>query len=217
MHQQMLMAQGGGGGGGPTLVSRLRFNGANGSTTITDELPHSWTAYGNAQLDTSIYDEGTSSLKLDGSGDYVSCPDTGGTGFLNFATDNYSIKARVYYVSGSYKNIILKRANGGVHGAFLVRINPTGGLQCGISNGDTPYEISPSAALSSSAWYDVEFTRIGTTITQYINSVSAGSLPIPGSIAFNADARDSPISIGAMADGNDALGGNIDLIEIWKL
>lgn len=52
-------------------VVLLHFNGADGSTTITDETGRSWTATGNAQIDTAQYKFGGASCLFDGAGDYV--------------------------------------------------------------------------------------------------------------------------------------------------
>ena len=57
----------------------LQFNGADASTTITDVnaggSAHTWTANGNAQIDTAQSKFGGASLLCDGTGDYVTTPD----------------------------------------------------------------------------------------------------------------------------------------------
>lgn len=54
------------------------FEGANGSTAFTDESSkaHPITAFGNAQISTVEKQFGASSVLLDGSGDYLSVPDS---------------------------------------------------------------------------------------------------------------------------------------------
>jgi hypothetical protein len=49
----------------------LNFNGTDASTTMLDDFGNTWTAGGNAQLDTAQFKFGASSLLLDGTGDYV--------------------------------------------------------------------------------------------------------------------------------------------------
>lgn len=68
-------------GGDPSFSSvklLLGFNGANGSTSFTDESPspHSLTAFGNAQISTANQVFGTGSGLFDGSGDYITAADT---------------------------------------------------------------------------------------------------------------------------------------------
>ncbi len=55
------------------------MNGADGSTTFTDSATggsHTWTAYGNAQIDTAQNKFGGASGLFDGSGDYIDTPDS---------------------------------------------------------------------------------------------------------------------------------------------
>lgn len=58
----------------------LHFDGSDTSTTITDDnyggSAHSWSAAGNAQLDTAQKEFGTASLLCDGTGDYVTTADS---------------------------------------------------------------------------------------------------------------------------------------------
>lgn len=56
------------------VVSLLEFEGANGSTTITDAKGKVWTPSGSAQISTARSAGGSGSLLLDGSGDYISTP-----------------------------------------------------------------------------------------------------------------------------------------------
>jgi hypothetical protein len=61
-----------------SVVLLLGFNGTDGATTTTDEsptTPHTITFVGNAQIDTAQAKFGSSSLRLDGTGDYLTAPD----------------------------------------------------------------------------------------------------------------------------------------------
>lgn len=55
----------------PYTRALLHFDGADASTVITDDFGATWTATGNAELDTAQAKFGASSLLLDGVGDYV--------------------------------------------------------------------------------------------------------------------------------------------------
>ncbi len=65
-----------------SVVSLLRFEGTNNSTTIVDDatVPPSWSCAANAKLSTADKMFGVSSLTLDGTGDYVSTTDLTGVG-----------------------------------------------------------------------------------------------------------------------------------------
>jgi len=54
----------------------LHFDGANGSTTFTDESGKTWTASGNAQISTAQSVFGGASGQFDGTGDYITTPDS---------------------------------------------------------------------------------------------------------------------------------------------
>lgn len=54
-----------------TYRSRLQFGGTDASTTFIDDTGKTWTAGGNAQIDTSLGDQRG---LFDGSGDYISTP-----------------------------------------------------------------------------------------------------------------------------------------------
>jgi hypothetical protein len=69
----------GAGSDGYTVVL-LHMNGSDASTTFTDNafggLGHTWTANGNAQIDTAQSKFGGASGLFDGNGDYISTPDS---------------------------------------------------------------------------------------------------------------------------------------------
>ena len=55
----------------PTQSALLHFNGTDAATSIIDDYGNTWTASGNAQLDTAQSQFGSASLLLDGTADYV--------------------------------------------------------------------------------------------------------------------------------------------------
>lgn len=66
----------------------LNFEGADASTTILDDFGNTWTAVGNAQIDTAQFKFGGSSLLLDGTGDYAES-----TSFTNLGSDSWEMSA----------------------------------------------------------------------------------------------------------------------------
>lgn len=56
-------------------VALLHMNGSDGSTTFTDESGKTWTANGNAQIDTAQSKFGGASGLFDGTGDYLDTAD----------------------------------------------------------------------------------------------------------------------------------------------
>jgi hypothetical protein len=73
-----------------SVVALLHFNGTDGSTTFTDVKSNVWTAYGDAQIDTSQKVFGTASGLFDGTGDHIRTP----------ATTNLEFRAGAFTVEG---------------------------------------------------------------------------------------------------------------------
>lgn len=84
-----------GGGGGATdphfanVVALLHMNGVDGSTTFTDVTGKTWTANGNAQIDTAFAKFGSASMLLDGNGDYLS---TASHADFGFGTGDFTVE-----------------------------------------------------------------------------------------------------------------------------
>ncbi|SDA40336.1 LamG domain-containing protein [Mesorhizobium qingshengii] len=88
---------GGGGGGDPyfaNVVLLLGFEGADGTTSTADESSSAKTVTfnGNAQIDTAQFKFGTSSLLLDGSGDFLSLADSAD---WDFGSGQFTVEAFV--------------------------------------------------------------------------------------------------------------------------
>jgi hypothetical protein len=87
-------------------VLLMNMEGADGSTTITDFYGHTVSVFGNAQIDTAITAAGD--LLLDGSGDYLTLPDSLDWDFPGA----FTIEAMVYRaVSGAEHTIISNYQN----------------------------------------------------------------------------------------------------------
>ena len=69
-----------------TRGALLNFNGTDASTTMLDDFGNTWTASGDAQLDTAQQKFGSASLLLDGTGDYISS-----TNFTSLGPDSWEI------------------------------------------------------------------------------------------------------------------------------
>ena len=69
--------------------SLLHFNGADASTTFTDESGKAWTASGHAQIDTAQSVFGGASGLFDGTDDYIYAADSDdwNLGTLDFTVD----------------------------------------------------------------------------------------------------------------------------------
>lgn len=83
----------------PYTKSLLHMNGTDGSTTFIDSATggtHTWTAYGNAQIDTAQSKFGGASGLFDGTGDYIS---TAGSPDFYFGSSDFTIDMWVRFTA----------------------------------------------------------------------------------------------------------------------
>jgi hypothetical protein len=77
-------------------VSLLHMDGADASTTFTDESGKTWTAAGSAQIDTAQSKFGGASGLFDGTGDYISTPDSAD---FYYGTGAFTIESQVMFAA----------------------------------------------------------------------------------------------------------------------
>lgn len=206
-------ASGGGGGTDPyfaNVASLLHFDGADGSTTITDVTGKAWAAAGNAQLDTAQSMFGGSSLLLDGSGDYVSA---GSHADFGFGAGDYTIEgfARVAAATGGVQTFFDNRtaANDGIS-IFATDVGGTTGRVSVGSN--TAFIItSASSAYALNTWFHLALVRDGTTLYLYIGGVAAGSVTDSRTYASASSAF-----IGSQYNVSAHLNGHVDEFRATK-
>lgn len=154
-------------------VALLHMDGANGSTTFTDEKGHTFTASGTAQLSTAQARFGTASL-------YVG---TSGSNYIRAAADaDFIFGTSDFTVEGWFRPSISGDRYFYVHG-----LNTVGGMLLAVStnkiifrrNGTT--DLVYVGAVSSSAWTHIAFVRSGDTSMIFVN----GALVTSASLAFN--------------------------------
>lgn len=150
-----------------TTVSLLHFDGSDGSTTFTDETGKTWTAVGNAQIDTAQSVFGGASGLFDGTGDYIQTADTSD---FDFGTGDFTIDFRLRPAAvsgwhgicsiGAWTNGVFIELNGT---AVYVYINGTG------------FGFTPSPVLAANTWYHIALTRSGTSLRCFVDGTQAGT------------------------------------------
>ena len=159
-------------------VSLLHCNGADQSTTFTDDAAggtHTWTAAGNAQLDTAQKKFGTASLLLDGTGDYIKSDDSADWYFGqgNFTIDfqvrfNVNSGHRVfvsqYLASENYWMIQAVDQGGGNYKIYFLFV--TGSVTVAY------YNTTNNWAVSTGVWYHLALVRSGPLGYLFIDGVS---------------------------------------------
>jgi hypothetical protein len=185
----------------------LHGDGANGSTTITDNspTPKTVTAVGNAQISTVQSKFGGSSIELDGTGDYALIPSNLA---FQFGSGNFTIEAWAYPRSfGDYKAIVSNMQLGETSWAFTFMSN--GVLRFQTYNASIASTSSNAVTLNE--WSHVAVTRINNNFTVFVNGTQQGT----GTVT-NAFSLLSNVSVGGDLITANYFNGYIDDLRITK-
>ncbi|TIQ46361.1 MAG: hypothetical protein E5X49_02025 [Mesorhizobium sp.] len=93
----------------------LGFEGADGATSAADESPpqHAMTFIGDAQIDTAQFKFGSSSCLFDGTGDYLSTPNSTDWDLSTANSDQFTIDFQVRPGGGPFSGLgIMGKAGG---------------------------------------------------------------------------------------------------------
>lgn len=167
----------------------LHFDGSDGGTTITDSSAgaHTWTARGNAQLDTAIKKFGSAALLLDGVADYVDTPDhadyTLGSGdwtvdFWWNRSGGDGANRRAFGQIDSGNNASAGSISGGLNTSNVF-------LGAAYSGGATG-QVTGTTVFTSTGWHHYALVRTGNTLKMFIDGVQEG-----GDVSFTLAVNDS--------------------------
>lgn len=168
------------------VVSLLNFIGPNNATTTTDNKGLPWSFSGNAKIDTSQSANGTSSLLLDGSGDFISTPDTAvmRTDVSIFTMDGYARRG-----TSKLQALCSKRNSSSDEFTLYVLANNT--IQFTAYNSSSPaINLVSTGTVAAGAFFHWEVGRSGTVWYLFLNGVleasgTQASAPTTASSAFN--------------------------------
>lgn len=160
------------------IVSELLFNGANGGTSFPDSSSRTWTRGGNAQTSTAQFVEGTASLLLDGSGDYLQT--ASGAELQNQGDWRIECAVRPATVA-SLRCICAKRPSTG-NPEYNFAINGTGKLffQVWDNLNNVIVQLTGSTSLVVNAWADVAVERLGNTYRVLVNGAQEDAATVAG-------------------------------------
>lgn len=195
-------------------VLLLSMDGANGSTTFTDQSAAARgnaTVTGNAQVVTSIKKFGTGSLRVDGVTDDIKFVDhadwTLGTSDFTIEgwflwdstwTETTSSLITHYSTTSNQRGWILQYTGSLATNALRFVISTDGSsITVPVSGNWTP---------AGDTWYHLCVERSGTTFRIYVDGVMLASGTSSGAI-FNSTAS---MIIGETANGSEPLKGNVD-------
>ena len=164
------------------------------------------TANGDAQLSTAQKKFGTTSLLLDGTGDYVSLASSNDFGFGPGA---FSINfwVRLDAIGGTAQNLLDMRA--GSASDTAVRLYTTSG-NLYFDVGGTA-QITANSALSATTFHHIVIDRSGTSTKLFVDGTQVGTYS-----DSNNYGNIKPLVIGAAYDGSNATDGHIDDFRVVK-
>lgn len=171
----------------------LHFNGTDGSTTIIDDnaggSAHTWTANGNAQIDTAQFAFGGASGLFDGTGDYVSTPDH--ADFVLGASDwTIDFRANVQVISGAQALACgqIDNAASAASGSFYVERTVANIMRIILffgAAGSVFDTVTQFTNLINPGFHHFVFVRSGNTVLVFVDGI------LESSTAFNQTINDS--------------------------
>ena len=183
----------------------LHFDGADASTVITDAnvggSAHTWTAAGNAQIDTGAARFGASSLLCDGVGDWITTPDS-----ADFALGSGDFTIDFWFNCnepvGLVRNMTGQCDNGSTipSTSFYILRRADGRIGTIVASGPLTTASCVSTALYSDTinpgWHHLAFVRNGANFLLFIDGVQDGFTQLSGALNNSSNA----LSIGAQGE-----------------
>lgn len=174
----------------------LHGDGADASTTITDSnaggSAHTWTARGNAQIDTAASKFGGASILFDGTGDWVDTPDSAdyALGSGNFTVDfwfNWNGGSGVRGFMAGQGNAAGSIASG----SFFVEHQTDNTIRAGACVSGVATTVTSTTTITATGWHHVAFVRTGNTLKLFLDGTQEG-----GNVSFSSTVNDSSDLLG---------------------
>lgn len=169
------------------VKSLLHFDGADASTTFTDEIGNTWAANGNAQIDTAQSKFGGASGLFDGSGDYLSTSYS--TTNFDWWTGDYTLEAWVRASSWSgwsydsdpaqKPNMIANRAVSTDENYWSFGPLSNGAIAMYYFSGSAN-TVKTTTTMSTGAWHHIAMSTDGTDIKLFIDGTLEQTTAISG-------------------------------------
>ncbi len=204
-----------------TRGALLNFEAADASVSMIDDFGNTWTASGNAQIDTAQFKFGTASLLLDGTGDFIRSSSITSLGYGSW---EISMWMRLNSTPGAGSQYhILECIAGAVGSPTLILINVAGTIKLNFfasSNGSTQ-NIANAVAGTNTTWTLNQWNRI-----RIVFDALAGTYKVYLSLNGAAETADisvastaiscpfTNITVGASASGTNGFDGWIDAFRI---
>jgi hypothetical protein len=179
----------------------LHFDGTDASTTITDSnaggSAHTWTAAGNAQIDTAQSKFGGASGLFDGTGDWVTTPDHADFS-LGSGTFTIDFWFRVNAAGGSALNLAGQMDSMSTDGAWSMNRTSGNVIVASVSTDGSNYTVVTGTTQFTNAvntgWHHAALVRTGNTLKLFIDGTQEGGDVSFSGTVFNSS---SVLAVGA--------------------
>jgi len=152
------------------LVSVLaHFDGADNSTTFTEETGKTFTRQGDAKIMTTQSKFGGSSLYLDGTGDYLTLP---ASWDLSPSAFDWTVEFWFYRADTTNRSLVGARPSSSQYGWMVLQIVSNKFRFMVGSNNSWAFTVAGTATLSETTWYHVAIVRTSGIIKVYLNGVA---------------------------------------------
>jgi hypothetical protein len=154
----------------------LNFEGADTSTTFIDDFGNSWSAIGNAQIDTAQFKFGTSSLLCDGTGDGITT-----SNILTLGSSSWEMCGWVRINSFATNMSVFHFGNASDFGVLL-RATTASRFSLYISSTGTSWDVSNATlstnTFSTGTWYRIRivFDALAGTYRVYVSNNGAAEV-----------------------------------------
>jgi hypothetical protein len=184
----------------------LHMDGTDGSTTFTDSSssPKTVTVFGNSQIDTSISKFGGGSGIFDGTGDYLTVPDSDA---FELGSTDFTIELFLYVPTGAVTSkAILNKGTWNVSAvsSYLIYHGGTD-LSFYSSSNNSSWDIASNqqftASLSKDTWHHVALVRNGNTFYGFLNGTQSFTFTSSASLSTNSE----PLNIASGSAGTNAM------------
>ena len=180
----------------------LHFSGADASTTFTDSneggAAKTWTAAGNAQIDTGIVKTGFGQAGLfDGTGDWITTPD-----HADFTLGSSEFTADLLFNSadaGATRSLFGQNDSTGAAGFSICALKLSTNMVRFIvsSDGTTQTTVTSTTTYAVAGWHHAALVRTGDILRAFFDGVQEG-----GDVAFASAVNDSAndFRVGALGE-----------------
>jgi len=191
----------------------LHCNGIDTSTTFTDSSvaapTHIVTANGNAQVDTAIKKWGTGSALFDGTGDYLSIPDSADWDIAADNTASYTVDWQMLMNTHVGTDYLIEHGDNAGTSRWWITHKDGSGLDLSLApSGTHLLDMAPGGEITDSSWHHVAMIKVAGFYSIYKdgNQVTFGWSVDEFTLA-------ETLSIGDYHGGGFAFDGNLDEIR----